>query len=69
MPIIFIPMFMFAIVFGLSMDYELERLLPAVDIDGRAGSPMPAMQTGPFPQADRATVRVPIVGTEAEPRL
>ena len=32
----------------------LERLLPAVDIDGHAGSPMPEMKTGLFPEADRA---------------
>ena len=32
----------------------LGRLLPAVDIDGHAGSPMPEMQTDLFPDADRA---------------
>ena len=37
----------------------LERLLPAVDIDGRAGSPMPEMQADPFPEADRAPAEPP----------
>ena len=37
----------------------LERLLPAVDIDGRAGSPMPEMQADPFPEADRAPAELP----------
>ena len=32
----------------------LERLLPAVDIDGHAGSPMPEMKTDLVPEADRA---------------
>ena len=32
----------------------LERLLPAVDIDGHAGSPMPEMQTDLLPEADHA---------------
>jgi putative drug exporter of the RND superfamily len=37
----------------------LERLLPAVDIDGHAGSPMPEMQADPFPEADRAPAEPP----------
>ena len=37
----------------------MDRLLPAVDIDGRAGSPMPEMQTDPFPEADRAPTEPP----------
>jgi hypothetical protein len=32
----------------------LERLLPAVDLDGHARSPMPEMKTDLFPEADRA---------------
>jgi RND superfamily putative drug exporter len=32
----------------------LARLLPAVDIDGHAGSPMPEMQTDRLPEADHA---------------
>jgi hypothetical protein len=37
----------------------LERLLPAVDIDGRAGWPMPEMQADPFPEADRGPAEPP----------
>ena len=37
----------------------LERLLPSVDIDGRAGSPMPEMHADPFPEADRAPAEPP----------
>ena len=37
----------------------LERLLPALDIDGRAGSPMPEMLADPFPEADHAPAEPP----------
>ena len=37
----------------------IDRLLPAVDIDGRAGSPMPEMPADPFPEADRAPTEPP----------
>jgi RND superfamily putative drug exporter len=37
----------------------LERLLAAVNIDGRPGSPIPEMQADPFPEADRAPVTTP----------
>ena len=37
----------------------MDRLLPAVDIDGRAGSPMPEQPAEPFPEADRAPAEPP----------
>jgi RND superfamily putative drug exporter len=37
----------------------LDRLLPAIDIEGRAGLPMPVMQVDPFPEAERAPTELP----------
>jgi putative drug exporter of the RND superfamily len=39
----------------------LDRLLPAIDIEGRAGLPMPVMQVDPFPEAERAPTELPRV--------
>jgi putative drug exporter of the RND superfamily len=39
----------------------LDRLLPAIDIEGRAGLPMPVTQVDPLPEAERAPTELPRV--------